>query len=139
MSSAPSPSSTLPTGNAPIFIVAGGEKGSKPSLPYHFLAKFFSFDFKTFINSQILGGFLLSKNKQANMAQGPNACHEVLHYGLRPLSPILSQLFQIFKDCRKAGSSGEHLAQQTNHSIISVEKYLVITESRFFINGCLKH
>lgn len=91
------------------------------------------------LTARFMGGFLLSKNKQANMAQGPNACHEVLHYGLRPLSPILSQLFQIFKDCRKAGSSGEHLAQQTNHSIISVEKYLVITESRFFINGCLKH
>lgn len=34
--------------------------------------------------------FLLSKNKQANMAQGPNASHEVLRYGLRPLSPTLS-------------------------------------------------
>ena len=50
--------------------------------------------------------FLLSKNKQANMAQGPNASHEVLHYSLRPLSPTLSHLFQAFKDCRKAGTSG---------------------------------
>lgn len=73
------------------------------------------------------------------MAHGPNASHEVLHHGLRPLSPILSQFFQIYTDCRKAGTSGEHLAQHTNHSIISAEKYLVITESRFFINGCLKH
>lgn len=55
--------------------------------------------------------FLSSKNKQANTAQGPNASHEVLHCGLRPLSPTLSHLFQIFKDCRKAGTSGEHLAQ----------------------------
>lgn len=62
-----------------MFIAAGGKQGSKLSLPHHFLDNFFSFDFKTFINSQIYGGFLLSKNKQAYMAQGPNASHEVLH------------------------------------------------------------
>lgn len=60
--------------------------------------------------ARFAGVFLLSKNKQESMAQGPNASHEALCYGLRPLSPTPSHLFQIFKDCRKAGTSGEHLA-----------------------------
>lgn len=67
------------------------------------------------------------------MAQGPNASHKALHYGLRPLS----HLFQIFKDCRNAGTYREHLAQplrrDANRSVISTlsKKSTLIIKPKF--------
>lgn len=96
----PSPWEMLP--NLELLEDSGAQNISLPAFSHLLL--------RHSLIARFAGAFLSSKNKQANTAQGPNASHEVLHCGLRPLSPTLSHLFQIFKDCRKAGTSGDHLA-----------------------------
>lgn len=68
--------------------------------------------------------FLSSKKEEMNVAQGPNASHKELHYGLRPLS----QLFQIFKDCRNAGTYRKHLAQPLTQRCQSQSYFNILSE-----------
>lgn len=97
----PSPWEMLP--NLELLEDSGAQNISLPAFSHLLL--------RHSLIARFAGAFLSSKNKQANTAQGPNASHEVLHCGLRPLSPTLSHLFQIFKDWRKEGTSGDHLAR----------------------------
>lgn len=72
------------------------------------------------------------------MAQRPNASHEVLHYGLRPLS----HLSQIFRDCTNAGTLGERPAQPLlpiAALFLQRNGRPLMTKPKLLLDGCLKH
>lgn len=81
------------------------------------LPAFFLLLLRQSLAARFAGGFLLSENKQSNMAQGPNASHQVLHCSLRPLS------FKYLKIAERQGPQESILPnpshQHTNHIITS--------------------